>query len=194
MTRGIAPLLIALAAVLVEPAAAGTPSPRPTTGARRPARVGAQPAEGRTASGSLAARGGPARLDWCCESCGAGTGSSCTQAGSAGSCQGCFVSCPCGETSQGGSVSCHACSSGGRGSKLRAKGRSARPARSSTGSLAARIGTEELAYCCDSCPDTGSGSTCTQAGGSNSCLPNKCFLNCACGETVQGGGVTCHDC
>jgi hypothetical protein len=60
--------------------------------------------------------------------------------------------------------------------------------------LVAPGGPTALNYCCSSCPGTGQGSQCTQAGGANSCQVAQCFLSCACGETVQDGGVTCHAC
>jgi hypothetical protein len=99
--------------------------------------------------------------------------------------------CLCGETIQGGRVTCHACPQGGP--TARATG-GARQGPTGAGSLAARIGTAEAAHCCASCPSTGSGSGCSSAGGVNSCLPSQCFLDCACGETTQGGEVTCHAC
>ena len=48
-------------------------------------------------------------------------------------------------------------------------------------------------YCCSSCSSS-SGTTCTQAGGVDVCPASQCLVSCACGETVQGGAVTCHKC
>jgi hypothetical protein len=133
--------------------------------------------------------------NWCCTRCGASVGSDCTQAAADGSCSrsACFLACDCGETVQNGTVTCHACGDERSGDTL-TSGDTTREGQTQSGSFVSNEGPLEDRWCCDSCPGTGSGSGCGQAGGANSCLPNECYLNCACGETQQNGGVTCHAC
>jgi hypothetical protein len=97
--------------------------------------------------------------------------------------------CECGTTYEGGEVACHPCEG-----ELGLRTPPSNPGPVAPGGLVAEIGTVEAAYCCGSCSTTGTGSDCGTAGGSNSCQPDECYLNCTCGETVQGGGVNCHDC
>lgn len=77
--------------------------------------------------------------------------------------------CECGFTIMNGESTCHVC-----GDKM------------------APANAQELEYCCNSC-GIGSGGGC-ELKPYHTCEDNGCYVYCACGETLDNGTLTCHNC